>query len=268
MTASPIDWEAVQNALHAWVAAATEIPVGRVIWAYPEHPQPNRPFAWLSIIAGPRPLARPENRRTSQIMRDRITVAAAAVQTYEVRVFEADGEDEEGELYTYDAQLADDAEAIRDGLVLALAGSGLVIANDPDDVASLLIDGTAARPHFHTEVQPALSIVRETVREAVLETSYTPCEITVRVQVETDSQRPTEHARSYLARLHASLGLRSTRSILRDAHVAFFRAFPPLDLSPDQTSRMAQDFHFGVGAQADENVPWVRTATVTGTLCA
>lgn len=271
MTASPIDWETVQDGLRAWVRAATELPDGRVIWAYPDNPEPMRPFAWVSIIAGPRALTRLESRRTSQIMRDRIRVATAAVQTYSVTIFEADGADEEGVEYSYVAQVGDDAEAIRDGLVAELADSDLTIADDPDDDAALLIDGTSERPHFHTVVSPSPALARTTVREAILETAYFPSELTVRVQVETNSQLPDGHARAYLSRCENGLGLRSIRQLRQTAGLAFHRAFAMQDLTAligsKHVSRMAQDFHFGVASHADENVPWVRTATATGSLC-
>lgn len=267
MVASSHDWARLQRALHGWVASATELPPERVIWAYPDAPQPARPFAWLTLISGPRDLGRPESRRTSQVMQDRVTVLDAGFSAYEARIFEAMEHDEEGTLYTYEPGPGESLTDIRNGLRGQMAASGYALADEDD--AALLVDGVAGREHFHLEVGEGLQ--RETVREAVLETVVLPSELTLRVQVESDSQLPTEHARDLSSRLPVSLGLSSILAALREGGLVWLRNESPQDLSrlvgSAHTSRVSQDFQFGVTASASANVPWVRTAQATGSLC-
>lgn len=44
-----IAWTAVENALHAWVVAATGLPADRVIWAQQAAPRPATPYVTLRV---------------------------------------------------------------------------------------------------------------------------------------------------------------------------------------------------------------------------
>jgi|GEM_PF-2286819 len=269
MVAPVHDWATIQEALRVWVRDVTELPDGQVYWAAPDAPQPARPFAVLKITSGPRALGLPESRRSSQVMQDRLTVLEAGFSSYDVRIFDAMAQDDEGTPYTVEPAPGATPTEIRDAMRATLNSSGLTIANDPESDAALLVDGVAGREHFHVEVSEGLQ--RETLREAILDTVILPRELTLRVQVETDSQLPDEHARGYADRLEVSLGFRVTRATLRAGGVVGTRSAAPNDITAligdAHASRVAQDFFFGLTGTAAANVPWVRTAQVTGSLC-
>ncbi len=269
MVAAVHEWASIQEALRVWVRDATELEDDHVIWSFPDAPQPTHPFALLSITSGPRSLALPERRRCSQVMQDRLTVLEAGFSSYDVRIFEAMAEDDEGTPYSYEPSGGDGIAEIREGLRLALVTSGLAVSEDPESDDALLLDGVAGREHFHTEVLEGLQ--RETVREAMLDTVVLPRELTLRVQVETGSQLPNEHARGFVDRLDVSVGFGSVRSALAVGGVVHLRSASPNDITAlvgdAHASRVAQDFFFGLTGVAAANVPWVRTAQVAGALC-
>lgn len=268
MVAPVHDWATIQEALRVWVRDATELPDGQVIWASPDAPQPPRPFAVVSITSGPRALGLPESRRSSQVMRDRLTVLEAGFSSYDVRIFEAMQEDDEGTPYSVAPGAGDGLPEIRDALRVALTASGLAVSDDPESDAAVLVDGVAGREHFHTEVGEGLQ--RETLREAILDTVVLPRELTFRVQVDTGSQRPGEHARDRVDRLDVSLGFRSVREALRLGGVVHTQSNTPTDITAiigdAHASRVSQDFFFGLTGGAYANVPWVRTAQVAGSI--
>jgi len=53
-TPVPLDFEAVQNALHSWASTSTGI---QAIWAHQSAPRPDYPYITLEITAGPNQLA-------------------------------------------------------------------------------------------------------------------------------------------------------------------------------------------------------------------
>lgn len=271
MTASPIEWESVENALREWVVTSTELADDRVIWDEDDEtvPKPPRPFAWLTIVAGPRDLGQHEPRPSTQLMRDLLTVTGPAAVV--VRVHGIDPDDAEsfaGRTYTSGPTLS--ATATRDALLAALAAEpDLTLASS--GAAAIQVDGTAARGRFHLVVVsgPASNV---TQREPLVETVYQPQEITVRVQVEAATRQPSGHARGLMSRVLASLGDRSVLRELRAGGCFYKRTFAPVDLTAliadRHVSRVSQEFHFAINSAFDRQVPWVRTAGVSGTVAA
>lgn len=62
MPVQPIDWETVEDALHAWFSNATGL---ETIWRNQNAPQPPYPYASLSFIAGPTKLGGQDEQRSS-----------------------------------------------------------------------------------------------------------------------------------------------------------------------------------------------------------
>lgn len=59
---SPIAWQTVEDALHAWLNGATGL---TTIWSDQDAPQPAYPYATLKIIAGPTKLSALDETRQS-----------------------------------------------------------------------------------------------------------------------------------------------------------------------------------------------------------
>lgn len=214
-------------------------------------------------------MGRHDHRISLQTMRDLITITGTGAVV--VRVHGVDPDDAESFAgRTYTAGPGASIAAVRDALVTELAAEP-GITPTANGAAGVRVDGTSGRRRFHIVVVsgPATST---TELEALVETVYVPSEITVRVQVEAATQRPSGHARQYASRLIASLGDRSTLRDLRAAGLFWRRAAPPQDLTAlvgdRQVSRVSQDFFFALNAAFDVQVPWVRTATASGTATA
>lgn len=269
MTAAVFDEAATQEALRQWVIEATELDDARVLWSDSDAPQTSRPFAWLSIIAGPTATGQHERRQQPQTMRDRIDVTGLGSIT--VRVHGIDPDDVEsfnGRLYTVGPSV--DVAANRDALAAALAGEPDIGVSTPS-AGVVQVDGTSSRRRFHLVVVSGPA-ARVTEREALLETVVLANEITVRVQIETASVRPGAHARGYMARVCAALGDRTILRDLRANRLFYRRAAGLIDLTgivaTQHCSRVAQDFFFALPTSFDSQVPWVRTAAVSGSVTA
>jgi hypothetical protein len=285
MVDATMDWPTRLEALRDWVRLSTGFGEGHVIWQYPDDPAPLRPFALVSILSGPRSTALPENRRDTQTMVERVTVAAVTAGEYLVRVYNADAsQDAFEDTPTFEAGVIVDGtesiEEVRDALIEAIddEDTALVLtpvtpAEDEDPDNAFDITGATGFRHFHLEVEsPSNALTHATRTDALLETSFVPGELTVRVQVETDSQRPTLHARYWASRCEPALGLAwgPIPDALRDGGFAFRKAFGIIDLSglmgAQNVSRTAQDFIFSVGSQISQAVPWIRRATHSGAI--
>lgn len=272
MTAATVDWETIENALRTWVAEALELDETdgeRVLWAYPDAPQVPRPFAWISIPSGPVSQSMPDHRMSLQTMRDLVTITGTGAVT--IRVHGIDPDDAESFAgRTYTAGPGASIDAVRDELVAALAAEAGIVASADGD-AGVRVDGTSGRRRFHLVVVSGPATTT-TQLEALVDTVYTPSEITVRVQIEAATQRPSGHARHYASRLIGSLGDRTTLRDLRASGLFWMRAAPPQDLTAlvgdRHVSRVSTDFFFGINAAHDVQVGWVRTANVTGTVTA
>lgn len=272
MTAATSDWAAIENALRIWVAEALELDETdgeRVIWGYPDAPQVQRPFAWIDIVAGPTPQAQHDHRHSVQTMRDVITITGTAAVT--VRVHGIDPDDAEsfaGREYT--AGPGASIAAVRDALVTALSAEPdlAVSASGADGVQ---VDGTTGRRRFHLVVESGPA-ARATTREAIVDTVYSPDEITVRVQIEAATHRPSGHARQFASRLIGSLGDRTALRDLRASGLFYRRVAAPQDLTAlvgdRHVSRVAVDCIFAINSAHDVQIPWVRTAAATGTATA
>jgi hypothetical protein len=262
MVASPIAWEAAQDALHAWVVGATEIPAARVLWVDQNVAQPSvYPFATLHVLSGPRSLGQSETRQDSQVMRETVTVTAAAEQAYTIDV--AFGVDDPT-TYSHSAGSGETIQQIRDGLISALGSiPGLTITAVSTN--QIRFDGSSGTPHFHVTIGTNLTKVTDI--DAVLETAYEPVEITVQVEVHSTVALPTGHARAYAARLIAALGLESFRSALVSAGVAFHRVLATLDTSylagSKWVTRITTDLVFQLSSVVDAQMPWIRTVDAT-----
>lgn len=265
-----MNWADLQEALRVWVRDASGLADGRVIWAYPDNPQPLRPFAWLEVISGPTAMARFEERQDIQIMRERFTVDAANPGEYEIGIFTRDPDDE-GNHYEYVAGGLDTVTTIRNELVALLQAEDdlVVTAIDDEDDNALQIEGTAARPVFHAQAF-AGALTRTTIRDALRVTAYAPGELTLRVQVETSSQLPGSHARATMFAVQNALGFGSVLATLRADGLHYRRMFPPQDLTAlvgdAHVSRVAQDFVFGLSLQSSRDKGWLRKAEYAATV--
>lgn len=271
MTASPIDWPSVENALREWVIAGTDLADDRVIWDEDDdsEPKPQRPFAWLTIVGGPRDLGLHEPRHSPQTMRDLLTITGTAAVSVTVHGIDPDdAESFAGRTYTAGPALS--ITAVRDALLAALAAEPGVTCTT-SGTSAIQVDGSAPRRRFHMVVASGPA-TRVTQLEAAVETVYQPQEITVRVQVEAATRRPDGHARGLMSRVTASLGDRSVLRELRAGGCFYKRTFAPVDLTAliadRHVSRVAQDFHFALNSAFDRQVEWVRTAGVSGTVAA
>jgi hypothetical protein len=269
MTTPVLDESALQEALRQWVIEATEFDEQRVLWSDSDQPQATRPFAWLSIIAGPTPTGQHERRQTPQLMRDVVTVTGTGAIA--VRVYGIDPDDVEsytGRLYSVGPSV--DIAANRDALAAALAAEPDIAVTTPS-AGVVQVDGTSSRRRFHLVVESGPA-ERVTERDALLETVVLANEITVRVQIETASVRPGQHARGFMATVCAALGDRTILRDLRANRLFYRRSAAPIDLTglvaTHHCSRYAQDFFFALPTSFDTQVPWVRTAGVTGSLSA
>jgi hypothetical protein len=45
-----LDWTAIENALHAWLAASTGLAAANVIWSNQSNPQPARPYVTMKML--------------------------------------------------------------------------------------------------------------------------------------------------------------------------------------------------------------------------
>lgn len=62
---TPIDWNTIENALHAFVVAVTGFAAGKVIWANQKTPRPAYPYASMKKISGPSAVGIDEDRSTT-----------------------------------------------------------------------------------------------------------------------------------------------------------------------------------------------------------
>jgi hypothetical protein len=278
MVASPTDWEAVEDAIHAWVVAATELPAASVVWSLSNAPQVARPWVWLEIISGPTPEGLHEQRTLRQRMLQTVTLPfdadepAALIDDgdYSLRVSDADDPLDAGNLYTFEASGHTMAQ-VRDGLVSILAAEDDIVAT-AGATNTLTVEGSTARPMFHLAVEDG-DMTIATNREGLAEFSYQKMRFTLRLQVEDDSETSDRVVRDYLSRAAAALGLSTVRQTLAtDGRIAFRGAQrAPINLSRKVGStfvaRFAQDFEFTVAAVISADRPWARaTATPTATV--
>lgn len=267
MAVATVNWPVIQEALRVWVRDSMELPDGRVIWGWPGHPQPARPYAWLQIITGLMHVGAPQSGRTAQAMRDRITVQSAAAGPYTLRVYEATPADTEGVAYTHVAAPGDTVEQIRDAWAAEIAASGLTVTTAEDD--AIVLDGTAQRPAWHAVVEAgAAELVTEL--DALVEGLLSVDRFTLRVYVDAD-MAPGEPALDLMSRAALALRLVSTRRALNAIGVARYATMQPQNLtffSGDKfVARAGQDFQFNVVSRlASEQTPWIRTAETQGSV--
>ncbi len=259
MAAAAPSWATVQQAMVTWALAASGLSVGQVLWSGQDTPQTPRPYIVLHLLTGVVTRGMPEERQDDdQTMVDVVQVTAAAEQTYSVAVDDVP--------YTYDADPADDEEAIRDAL-LAELGALSNITVEAEAADSIKLTGSASRRVFHTYCTPADSIERTTQTERGSITTYQTGTITLRVTAHTDSVQPAGHARELITKCLRGLAKPTTRKILADAGV------PPLDVLTQQDltavvgaaheSRYFADILLGASLEDTEDTPWFRETETT-----
>lgn len=251
-----IAWGVVEQALVDWVKAGTGFDQQSVIWEGAPI-EPTLPYAALSILSGPRELGMPEQRKIAQVMRDEVEVVAAAEQTYTISiddVLEA----------SHPAGAGESLTQIRDALLALLTPDDLTVS--ALSTTKIQVDGTAARPHFHTIGSPSADLVRTTVNEAIHYASYTPNEMTVRVKIVTNDAKPSGHARRYAKLLRDRTGLPSVATILRAAGLSDRGVVAGIDLSgftgPTHRTMYSLDVVFGIASEVREQSEWIRTIEV------
>jgi hypothetical protein len=264
----PQNWQAAENALHAWVVEATGLSATSVVWSYGNAPERARPWAWLDVVSGPTADGQWERRAGEQVMLETYTVPEDVdADDYGVRLYDAHDGSDAGNLYVFEAIGTEDPEDVRDALVALLQSEpGLTVAAQGE--RSFTVEGTLSRKRWHSGAVGQLE--RVVTRDGIFDLIYQPQRFTVRVQVEADGVAADRLTRSLISRVSAWLGRSVNRSALRQAgRVAHRSSEAPINLSRQVgdrfVARTAQDFVFNIAAQLAADAPWVRTATAEQT---
>ena len=244
---APIDWTALEDAIHAWVVESLGLPGSSVYYVEPElagATLPPVPAAQIQPLAGPIRLYQPQVTKVAGVTRYRVTVLAdgpgdAGLRFYGGRSLVA----LEIPLAAAPADPPSVTAAALAAAVDAALPTGYSAAVDPEDSASVLVEGTEAEPLFAlAAVDPSFAGVA-LVRARWTEVELAWSRITWRVLLRSATARGFGSAPDLLGRLGAGI----QRRLVPRIHAAGWQwkgtlaALPTLP--PERTEfRAALDF--------------------------
>jgi hypothetical protein len=208
MSFAPIDWTALEDALHDWTAEALVLPGASVYFVEPELAGavlPPVPAAQLQPLAGPLRLFAPGTHKVPGITRYRVRVTTDGPGDAGLQFYPAHS------LTPIEIPLAagpGDAPAVTAAaLALAVAAAvppGYSAAVDPEDAAAVLVDGSEAEPLF--ALSSASSFTATTLARArATEVDTAWSRMTWRVQLRSSTARGFGSASDMLGRLTAGI---------------------------------------------------------------
>lgn len=264
---TPIDWNAIEDGIHAWFSGATGL---TTIWENQSAPQPDFPYASLQVTSGPTRVGGADEHRYNTdypvyVFDVDITPIAQSNVTYEVQI--------NGTSFQYISDFDATVAEITAGLTSAInAGSEPVTATDNTTHLSVVSDTTAlftltlADGYDNKQLSYANN---DTGHEVGIEVVGLR-EITVSCQVfidKPDSIDPTKHALHFMSIAQSSLGLPSYLAALSTAGLAVIDEGTILDIAEivgdAYISRTSMDVRFYLASSVTERIGYIETAKIS-----
>ena len=243
----PIDWTALEDAIHGWAVDALGIPGSSVYYVEPElagATLPPVPAAQIQPLAGPIRLYRPQVTKVPGVTRYRVTVLGDGAGDAGLRFYA--GSTLVPLTIPLAAALDDPPSTTAAALALAVDADvpvGYSAAVDPEDDTTVIIDGSEAEPMFAlAAADPAFaSVTLSRARWTEVELAWS--RITWRVLLRSATARGFGSAADMLARLGSGIE-RKLGPRLRAAGWLWKGTIASLPtLPPDRTEfRAALDF--------------------------
>lgn len=248
----PIAWQAIEDAIHTWIAGVTGV---NVAWANQHAVTPPFPLVTLAKLTGFIPLSGEVGvvrTKANQPEVRMIRVLNTAGATYTVTI--------EGAPYSYVKQGGDTVMMIRDallGLVQASPPSGVVALASSTDAFTLT--GPSGTP-VDTTVNIAslqMSVTQEVLRYGYSEIGTFTLEAQAEVSVASGAQATYQNAASILERVIGSRHSEQWRAALTSAGLVLLEFDGPTDISyleAEPHSRFVATFTFQLCSETIEDV--------------